>query len=220
MKPKVLLLDAFGIAVDYNIGKSELGFAQLTGLSHEEMVTVLNEAGRINFAWGNIDHTEFHLALNHLLHHRPSVDAAMRGVTLSQLICQWTATYSVRDSIKDILAIHQNLNDPTPVFWCSNANEIDIDWLTAHGLLTWPGVRGLITSSETGAKKSDPNFFHRARDIVSKALNEEIALDEMMLVDSDHENVRCASRLNIDSFWYVLLGETMLQRTLNLPQLF
>lgn len=194
MKRRAILLDAFGIAAECDIRKSELGFAELFGVSHERACAILNAAGRKQFAFGRFGLDEFHRRLN---------EALVRGrtgiapISASQLICRWTATYAPRSVVKNMLLAYKD--QLPPIFLCSNANEVDVDWLTAQGVTSWHGVAGLITSLETGGPKESPAFLHAACRHVSKHLGEEVAMGDIHLIDANFGIIGTASGLGMQT---------------------
>ncbi len=185
-KPKIILVDAFGIGVNYNIADGEENFSRLTRTGQQRMLTILAAAGRAQFATGQITLEQFHTALNERLR---------TPISMSELVCLWTSTYEVDHEVRGDLGGH----GLPPYVWCSNGNEIDFDYLRSRGLRHWSGCRGIFMSG-VGRVKSSPAFWQMMRlDLSTRVLCDELAFPEMVMLDTSMENVLCARALGMDA---------------------
>lgn len=185
-KPKIILVDAFGIGVNYSIADSEENFSRETKTGVERMRIILEAAGRALFATGQITLEQFHAALNERLR---------RPISMSELVCLWTSTYEVDHEVRGDLGAH----GLPPYVWCSNGNEIDFDYLRSRGLRHWSGCRGIFMSAE-GQVKSSPVFYELLRlHLSTRVLCDELAFSEMVMLDTKMENVLCARARGIDA---------------------
>lgn len=185
-KPKLLLVDAFGIGVDYNIADVEENFSRETRTGLEHMRVIFEQAGRADFAKGLISPDQFLAALNVMLR---------TPITMSELVCLWTSTYEVQHDLRGDLAAR----GLPPYVWCSNGSNVDFDWLRAHGIHKWNGCRGLFISGP-GRDKSRPAYYELLRlHMSTKVLCEDLAFSDMVMIDTSLENVSCARALGIDA---------------------
>jgi hypothetical protein len=185
-KPKILLVDAFGIGVDYNIAESEENFSRETKTGLERMQSILHQAGRANFGLGMMLPDQFLAALNERLR---------TPISMSEMVCLWTSTYEVQHGLE------AELGAPgmPPYIWCSHGSDVDFDWLRSRRLHKWSGCRGLFMSGP-GRIKSHPAYYDLVRlHLSTKVLCQDLAFSDMAMIDTSIENVGCARSLGIDA---------------------
>lgn len=184
-KPKILIVDVFGIGVDYNIAEGEENFSRETRTGLERMRIIFEQAGRANFAKGLLTPDQFLDALNERLR---------KPITMLEMISLWTSTYEVRHDFRGELCA----SGMPPYVWSSDGNDVDFAWLRAHRLHKWSGCRGMFMSGP-GRIKSRPAYYEVLRHDLSKELCEDLAFSDMVMIDSSIESVGCARSLGIDA---------------------
>lgn len=182
-KPKILIVDAFGVGVDYNIAESEENFSRQTKTGLERMRTIFDQAGRADFAKGLLKPDQFLAALNERL---------LTPITMCEMVCLWTSTYEVRHDFRGELCA----SGMPPYVWSSDGNDVDFAWLSAHRLHKWAGCRGMFMTGP-GRIKSRPAYYEVLRHDLRRELCEDLAFSDMFMIDPSIENVGCARSLGI-----------------------
>lgn len=203
-KPKLMLVDPFGLAVRYSIADGEENFSREARISLGSMRLALDAAGRVDFATGQMPLEQFLAALNERLRDRQS-----RQFSLSELVCLWTSTYEVEHEVQGELGAF----GLPPYVFSSGGNEVDFDWLRARGVHKWQGCRGLQMGG-LGRLKDHPAYYELLRlHFTTKVLCQEIRFDEMVMLDPCDESVQCAKKLGIDA--HVVTSLSSLRAVLN-----
>lgn len=194
-KPKILLVEAFGIGVHHNTAEREDNFSRETRTGVEHLRMIFEQAGRADFAKGLISAEQFLVALN----------ASLRSpITMSELVCLWTSTYEVQHDLRGDLAAR----GLPPYVWCSTGSDVDRDWMRARGIHNWSGCRGLFMSGP-GRDKSRRAYYDLLRLELSKVLCQELAFSDIAMVDTSMDAVTCARSLGIDAnlvLWHGVRG--------------
>jgi glucose-1-phosphatase len=186
---EAIIFDLGGVIINLDTSRTISSFANLSGLNHDQIISLTHSEKFLAYERGNINDEEF----------RSFVRSRLNDSLSSEQIDQaWNAM--ILDIPKTRIDLLRKLSQQLPTFILSNTNNIHIEFverelLPSHHIRSFKEiVHKDYYSHLMGKRKPDPEIFQRLLD------ENNLSTIKTLLVDDNIQNIEAAKMMGFKTY--------------------